>query len=250
MAIKLKSALRIPRQQLLLAVRALVFTTSLWLLADRAFSSFQLAAFILIGAVLYVTPVFQTLLILPSFLALMILGPIAMSVFGSQIEYPSLLAACFGILFFIILGIKQVVFVNRAKLHHVLHLALLYGMSILFFAAPSGDWFILRSLAFAALSTLLIREFLLIRIGERGPAAKLVSALFSLLLVEALWVLSLLPLGFINAAGVLLVLIFTLEEVAILSLKGELTRKSLVLELATGIALIVAIFFFSNWSLV
>jgi hypothetical protein len=249
MAIKLKSALKIPRQQLLLVVRALVFTTSLWLLADRDFSPFQLSAFILIGAVLYFTPVFQTLLIFPSFLALMILGPIAMSVFGAQIEYPSLLAGCFGILFFIILGIKQVVFVSRVKLYHVLHLALLYGMSILFFAAPSGDWFIVRSLAFALLTTLLFREFLFIRASERGAGAKLFSAVFSLLCVEALWVISLLPIGFINAAGVLLVLIFSIEEVAVLSLKAGLNRRSLMLELITGVALIATIFIFSNWSL-
>lgn len=248
MAIKLKSALRIPRQQLLLVVRALVFATSLWLLADRAFSPFQLAAFILIGVVLYFVPVFQTLLIFPSFLALMILSPIAMSVFGSQIEYPSLLAAFFGILFYIILGIKQVVFISRVKLHHTLHLALLYCLSILFFAAPSGDWFITRSLFFALLSYLLIREFFIIQGSERGAALKLTAALLALLMVEALWVLSLLPFGFINAAGVMLVFVFALEELVLLAMRGALTRRAVALELMTFAALFVTILLFSNWT--
>jgi hypothetical protein len=248
MAIKLKSVLRIPRQQLLLAVRAALFAASLWLLADRAFSPFQLGAFIIIGAVLYFTPVFQTLLIFPSFLALMILSPIAMSVFGPQVTYPSLLAAFFGALFYIILGIKQVVFIRRARLHHVLHLALMYCMSILFFAAPSGDWFITRSLAFALLSYLLVREFFIIRNGERGASVKLSSALIAFLLVESLWAFSLLPIGFINAAGALLVFIFALEEIVTLSMRGALTRRACMSELTTCIVLMIAIFSFSTWT--
>jgi len=172
MVTKLKSALRIPRQQLLLAVRAAVFASSLWLLADREFSTFQLAAFIIIGAVLYFTPVFQTLLIFPSFLALMIIAPIAMSVFGPQVDYPLLLAAFFGLLFYLILGIKQVVFVSRIKLHHALHLALLYGISILFFAAPGADWFVARSLALGLLVYMLVRELFLFQGMPLGARLK------------------------------------------------------------------------------
>src|SRR5687768_179564 len=108
MAIKLRSVLKIRRQPLLLAVRALLFAASLWLLADQDFSALQFFAFIVIGGALYFVPVFQTLLVFPSFLTLMIISPIAMSVFGSQVAYPSLLALFFGLLFYILLGIKQV----------------------------------------------------------------------------------------------------------------------------------------------
>lgn len=249
MAIKLKSALKIPRQQLLLAVRAALFASSLWLLADRDFSPVQLFAFILIGVVLYVTPVFQTLLIFPSFLTLMIVSPIAMSVFGPQVGYPSLLAGFFGLLFYIILGIKQVVFINRVRLHHMLHLALFYGLSILFFAAPGGDWFVGRSVAIALISYMLFREFFIMRGIERGPRLKLISVLGSFLAVEAVWAISLLPIGFINAAGTLLVILFMFEELVTRAMQGSLNRNTVMLELTTGVALLVAIFSFSNWAL-
>lgn len=249
MAIKLKSVLRIRKQPLLLAVRAFLFAISLWLLADRAFSSIQLIAFIIIGAVLYFTPVFQTLLIFPSFLVLMTVSPIAMSVFGPQLSYPSLLAGFFGVLFYVILGVKQVVFVSRAKLHHALHLALFYFMGILFFAAPGGDFFVSRSLLFALLGYMLVREFLIIRSGERSARIKLMSALITFSLVEAVWALSLLPIGFINAAGALLVFVFTLEEIVMLSIKKILTRRALLLELSTFFVLLITIFSFSTWAL-
>ncbi len=249
MAIKLKSALKIPRQQLLLAVRAVLFASSLWLLADRDFSPVQLFAFIIIGAVLYFTPVFQTLLIFPSFLTLMIVSPIAMSVFGPQVSYPSLLAGFFGLLFFVTLGIKQVVFINRVRLHHMLHLALVYGLSILFFAAPGGDWFVTRSFGLALITYMLLREFLIVRGIARGPQLKLVAVLGAFLIIEAVWVISLLPIGFINAAGTLLVIVYMFEEVATKVLQGSLNRNVVMLELATGIALIAAIFSFSNWAL-
>ncbi|MDO8602014.1 MAG: hypothetical protein Q7R62_02735 [bacterium] len=249
MAIKLKSVLKIQKQQLLLTVRALLFASSLWLLADQEFSTFQFFAFILIGAVLYFIPVFKTILILPSFIALMIVSPIAMSVFGPQIQYPSLLAGFFGVLFYLILGIKQMIFVNRAKLHHVLHLALIYCASVLFFAAPSADWFVVRSLFFGVFSYMLVREFLLIQGSERGARVKLISALIAFLLVEAVWVLGLLPLGFINSAGMILIFIFAIEELVVLIERNNLTRRALILELTTFTVLLITIFSFSSWTL-
>lgn len=249
MEIKLKSVLKIRKQPLLLAVRALLFSTSLWLLADREFSGFQLIAFIIIGAVLYFIPVFQTLLVFPSFLTLMIIGPIAMSVFGSQVAYPSLLAGFFGLLFYIILGIKQVVFLNRLKLHHTLHLGLFYFMSILFFAAPGEDLFVIRSLSFAALSYLLLREFFLIRGFTRNSRLRLMSALGSFVIVEGVWVLGLLPIGFINAAGALLVLLFIIEELLTFAHEGRLNKRLVLQELTVFVLLLITIFSFSTWSL-
>jgi hypothetical protein len=199
--------------------------------------------------VLYFTPVFQTLLVFPSFLVLMIISPIAMSVFGPQIAYPSLLAAFFALLFFFILGIKQVIFVSRTQIHHALHLALVYCASLLFFAAPGTDWYVIRSLAFAFMLYLLVREFLIIRNAQRGQAVKLMSATISFMLIEAVWVVSLLPIGFINAAGILLVCAFTLEELVTRSMQQTLTRSALATELATLVALLLTIFIFSSWTL-
>ncbi len=249
MAIKLKSVLKIQKQQLLLLIRAVLFATSLWLLADQDFSALQLLAFVIIGAVLYFIPVFQTLLVLPSFFVLMTISPIALSVFGPQVSYPSLLAAFFGLLFYILLGIKQFVFVARIKLHQALHLALLYCVSILFFAAPGGDWFVTRSLLLAFFAYFLIREFFLIRGFAKDAQMKLTSALIAFVLVEFVWAINLLPIGFINAAGVLLVLLFTLEELLVFALRDTLTRRELVLELSTCFTLIATIFAFSNWTL-
>ncbi len=249
MAIKLRSVLKIRRQPLLLTVRALLFTVSLWLLADGDFSVFQLAAFVVIAAALYLQPVFHTLLLLPSFLALLITAPIAMSVFGPQMPLPFLLAAFFGVLFYILLGIKQIVFINRAKLHQALHLGLFYIMGLLFFAAPAGEHFIGRSLLLGVLLYLLLREFFAVRELAATPRLKLICAITAFLMVESVWAIGLLPLGFLNAAGAALVLLFLFEELVTQSFKGPLIKRVVTHELIAAALLLLTIFAFSNWQL-
>lgn len=249
MEIKLKSALKIPRQQLLLAVRALLFAASLWLLADRDFSLLQLIAFGVIGFVLYLTPVFQTLLLLPSFVVLMIAAPVAMSVFGPQLSSPVFLAGFFGLLFYVIIGIKQVVFAHRIRLHYLLHLALVYCLGLLFFAAPGGDWFAMRSGILLMAFYFLIRELLTVRGVTSAPLLRFTALLLSFLGVQAVWAISLLPIGFINAAGTLLVFLFTSEAIALARFSGSLSRKMVITELATFAVLMLVIFGFSTWAL-
>lgn len=249
MVTKLKSVLRIPKQQSLLAVRAAIFAAALWLLVDRDFGFFQLVAFILIGIVLYATPVFQTLLLFPSFVALMIVAPLSMAVFGPQLGAPVLLAAFFGFLFYLIIGIKQVVLAHRAKWHHLLHLALVYSLSLLFFAAPGGDWFVGRSLLFMAVLCLLLRELFLVRGATRSVLLRLHIILIAFMSVQALWVIGLLPIGFINSAGIALVFIFIAEEFALGRFFGGLSRKKVTTELATFATLMLVIFGFSTWTL-
>lgn len=249
METRLKSALRIPKQQLLLAVRVAIFVAALWLFADRDFGPLQLAAFILIGAVLYFTPVFHALVVFSSFFVLMVLSPIAMSVFGPQLEHPLLLAGFFGVLFYFLIGIKQVLFINRLKIYSALHLALMYCLSILFFAAPGGEWFFTRSLLLFVFAYILLRELFTIRMLPGGGGARLLAALGSFLITEATWAIGLLPIGFINAAGVLLIFIFTLEEALLAAAGKKESRKGLLPEIITGVILLLIVFGFSNWTL-
>lgn len=249
METRLKSALRIPKQQLLLAIRAAIFVAALWLFADRDFGPLQLAAFVLIGAVLYFTPVFHALVVFSSFFVLMILSPIAMSVFGPQLEHPLLLAGFFGVLFYFLLGIKQVLFINRLKIYSALHLALMYCLSILFFAAPGGEWFFTRSLLLFLFAYILLREFFAMRMLPSGSRIRFLTALGAFLVIEATWAIGLLPIGFINAAGVLLIFIFTLEEALLASVDRRENRKGLLTEFITGVVLLLIVFGFSNWTL-
>lgn len=158
-----------------------------------------------------------------------------------------LVAAFFGVLFFLLLGIKEFVLLRRQAIFNALSGALYFFVSGMFFAVDksSADTFILHSLLSAATFYLLIRESIDFFMEDSPRRKKDVLAIgFTLLVAEFFSIASMLPVGFLNSAALIVLIVFVLEDLAYYHLKGTLDRQ-IVLNNAT-ILIVCLLFIFAT----
>src|SRR3989344_5338932 len=121
-----------------------------------------------------------------------------------------IVAAFYAFLFYIILGLKNLIFINRANWHQALHLLLFYALFIHFWNIGDEATFLLRLVGIFAASLLLIREFFKV-VAVDSPKRRVVASwVLALLITEAVWVISWLPIGFLNSSPLASLIVFTL----------------------------------------
>lgn len=153
----------------------------------------------------------------------------------------------FGILFFLLLGIKEFVFLRRQAIFNVLSGALYFFVAGMFFVASkeAASSFILYSLLSSVVFYLLMRESTDFFMEDAPKRKKEVLAIGSTLLVfEFLGIVSMLPIGFLNSAALIVLVVFVLEDLIYHHLKGALDRQ-IVLNNAT-ILIICLLFIFAT----
>lgn len=228
MAIKLKSVFQNP--QLQLGLKSVVY---------GALLLFTHPIIFIVGAVLlYARPLFRTFEMLGS-LALLLGVSIILTNTAVSEPYFFLSGVYASILFYLILGVKDLVFVHRAGWHRVLNLGLVYAIFLLFFY-HSQDFFLVKILLVFFAILLLLRELF---------KKRLTYWLLSLLMIEAVWAISLLPIGFINFANISALTYFILTDLAIHHANNNLTRRRILIDATLFILLFLAILAFSRWSL-
>jgi len=133
----------------------------------------------------------------------------------------------FGVLFFLLLGIKEYVFLWRQAIFNFISGSLYFFISITFFIADKDSawaFFSYFLLSFFALY-LLIKEsidFFMEDAPKRKKELLIVGS--TLLVIEFLSVVSILPIGFLNAAALIVLIVFILEDLVYHHLKGDLDR--------------------------
>ena len=237
MEIRLRSVLRNP--QLPLIVKAILFGGFLALAKIGNMQLFPILFFLAITLFLYAKPLFRTLLFLTPLFFLVTLA-ILMARAAAWEIFALLVIPAMSFLFYLLLGIKQLVFVRRELWLRVMYLSFGYASMVLFFAAsPEHRW--------SAFVALLVGLFLLLR----GMFSKqyLSSVVLLLLLAEAVWGISLLPFGPIHAASAAFLIYFFVTDLVWNVKAGTLTRHILLIDSTIFIFLAFIIAATTRWAI-
>lgn len=232
-----------------LALRAAIFGLMLWWVISASFAFFPSLLFIVVSSVLYAQPMFNTFELSISFVVLLLLAFFTSLALSAGAHSPFSWALAFGVLFYVLLGSKRVAFKHRFPWYLVLHLTLVYAAFLLFFSFQQPGWFLISSLLLWAVLTLLLREFFRFSRHQHSPRLRLIVNMISFVMVELVWAIRLLPVGFLNAAGLALLSFYLLEEMAQMQLSGTWNKKSLLINAGITSTLAVAILWTSQWTL-
>lgn len=248
MATKLRLVLKNP--QLQLAFKALIFGGFLILFKLGGFSLVPLIFFILVSFLLYSKPIFNTFVFLPSFLILSAASVLVLKNIPES-NYSLLVVLFSALLFYLLLGVKNLIFIHRAFWFNFLNLALFYEVFILFFLADKSTFFVLKSLALFFAALILFREFLFVSVPNHPfPKKKtLASWLLAFLVLEIVWAINFLPLGFINSANLAILTVFIFGDLISNYFKATLNRRLILADVTLFVFLLLTIFGTTKWGL-
>ncbi|HAS95269.1 TPA: hypothetical protein DIS57_01475 [Candidatus Wolfebacteria bacterium] len=172
---------------------------------------------------------------------------------GASGNMPVVLASMvFGTLFFLLLGIKEFLFLWRHAIFNFLSGALYFFIGGTFFIvdkSAAGDFLLYFLLSFVALY-LLIRESIEFFMEDAPKRKKELLVIGSAVLVaEFLSVVSILPIGFLNSAALIILFVFILEDLVYYHLKGTLDRQIVLNNMTILIVCLLFIFATSKLSL-
>ena len=139
-----------------------------------------------------------------------------------------LAAGIFGILFFLLLGIKEFVFLHRQAIFTVLSGALYIFIAGIFFVADkeTAGSFLFYAVMSAVAFYLLLKESSDFSLSDTPKRKRDVLVVGSTLLVaEFLGVIDMLPFGFLNSAVLVGLIVFVLEDLSSHHLRGSLDRQ-------------------------
>lgn len=236
-----------------LAFKALIFFGLLaWAgLGEKSF--FPVLVFVLAAVFIYFLPVLNWRRLFASFFILLILS-LAFILYSAPLisHFSLLIAVIFGFVFFLILGIKNLIFVERSAFYYLLN-NLLFFLAFLFFFSQwslvDGPWFIVRYLSMFAVVFFLKKEFLAFLVLESPGRRLLISAGFAFIVLQLVWAISYLPIGFLNSAALALPLVFVLGDFTIHHFGGSLNRRVVLRNATILIAIIIVISAVSRWGL-
>ncbi|MEK7555421.1 MAG: hypothetical protein AAB516_01215, partial [Patescibacteria group bacterium] len=196
----------------------------------------------------YWRPVFLCRQFLVSFFVLLIVSFLAIKFlnFGIAGIASILLLA---VLFYLLLGIKNLIFVNRSSLYYLLSNILFFLMFFFFFLIDKSQFFLIKYLSVGLGTFFLSKEFLFFFIPDFSKRRALITAGFSFLIFELIWVISLLPIGFLNSSALTLFAALILMDFIVNHFNGALTRRVILRNATSWIILSIIIFAASNWGL-
>jgi len=249
MVTKLKSVLKSP--QLLLALKAAAFGIGLNFLPA--------ALFVPLAILLYAIPFFRTIELTRPFFVLLVVSLLALRTVNRW-DYSLFLIVYFAFLFYLILGIKDLVVIKRAGWYRFLNLALVHMILLLFFYYNQEFFLIKLLIVFCAL-LFLLKACLPMPTGRQAVGKELLKNrlavwLIAFLMAQGIWVIGLLPIGFINAANFGLLAYFIMLDLAEYQLSGPayrqagyLPRRRILTDTTIFVLLALLIFATSRWGI-
>ena len=235
MAITLKSVLLNLRSRL--AFKTLVFGISLIILKTSGFSIWSVILFLVLSAALYSRPIFQTFFYIYQFAILISLILLLLPHFSGFYFWGATLG--FSLLFYFLLELKNLVFIDRLSPNYLIHFGLIYGVLLAFFL-ENFEFFIFKSIILFFTIGILLSGIL---------KGKLIwGFLPALLISEAAVFVSWLPLGFLQSANFVFVISWFLADTITQYRQKILTIKTVFRSLLISILLIGLIFLTSGWS--
>lgn len=244
---KLNSVFRNPALRLI--PKGLIFAGLLiWLLSIKPVGFFSVLLFLLVSFYFYWRPLFSGRQFLGSFLTLLVVSILALRFLNFTI-LGIVSGLGLGILFYWLLGIKNLVFAHRSAVYYLLNSFLFFLVFFFFFLIDKSRSFWFQYLAAGLAVFLLSKEFLSFFISDFPKRKTLAAAGFSFLVLELLWAVSLLPIGFLNSSALTLFAVLILMDFVIHHFNGTLTRKVILRNITSWIVLSIVIFAASKWAL-
>ncbi|MDO8584979.1 MAG: hypothetical protein Q7R85_02550 [bacterium] len=242
MAEKLKSAMQSLRFGLLL--RTAIFWSLLgWGVGGGFFPGI---IFLGVATFLYAQPAFNALQFLYAYIALI----------GISFALPMLESAGLGnaaglfiaALFYMLLRLKELLFIRRLWWHEALHAGMLYLATLAYFSVGVSEYFVLKHFGLGIVFFLLAYELL----GTHGIPAynfrqRIAALTLTLLFLEIVWVVTLLPIGYASAAGISALAGFTFLHLSVSAASGLLRRDTVAKHIALAGFFILLIAALSRW---
>ena len=245
MAEKLKLVLKIVRSQLLL--KAAIFAGLLFWVKISNFSVLPVFLFLLTNTILYFRGRGQNNSeTIGSSVILLIISLFGVSMIGHlQFLIPAIIL--YSVIFYLILGIKDLVFVQRGHLNYFKNILLFYSIFLTYFLSDKYDLFFIKYSLVFVFTFLLVYEWLFWSEKSFVKRRRIIAMVFSLLVLQLTWGASLLPLGFVNSATLMTVLIYIMFDFCLHHFQGTIS-KELILKNSAVLALSAFfIFIFTNW---
>lgn len=162
-------------------------------------------------------------------------------------------AAAFGAVFFVFLGIKNLIFINRTFAYEFINNFLFFSVFAIFFLSDkSSNWFFFEYVAVFLAFFLLFREFILLQ-ETRGlilPVStkiNLFSASFSFLISQFILAAAYLPIGFLNSAAISLAIVLAIKDLTASHLRGVLNQRIILKNATIFLIFSVIVFIASEW---
>ena len=233
----------------MLFLKSLIFGLALFTVVEGDVRVIPILFFGMVAALLYSRPLFSQYNTRYAFLILLVAAILGMEIVaGSIFLFPTLLL--FSSIFYILLGIKDYLFIKRSRLYFISILLIFYIIFIIFFLANKSELFFLKYFSVILSTFFLIREWLSIIASFHFPSKETIAALVSAFLVgQLLWVVALLPIGFISASNFTLLFVFTLVNLLFHYFSGKISGKLVAQHLLFFLILSAVIFGTSSWSL-
>ena len=229
-----------------LALKAAIFGVLLLL----AISNWLFAVvFIMVALYLYFRPSLNGSQFILSFLVLLIVSFVL--IFNPILQFPnSLIAVFFGFLFFLLLGVKNLIFVNRQPFYYLFNGLLLLVIFIFFFWTGNSHLFFIKYLSVFFAVAFLFREFLTFSINGFSNSTKknLIVYGTAFLILQLLWAITLLPISFLNAAALALLIVMILQDFIVHHFSGTMSRQIVLRNVTVFLILSLVIFGASNWT--
>ncbi len=227
-------------QTLRLAFESLLFAVSAyWFRSSGGF--FASLSVILFFAYAYFRPISQSLkFIIVSFTLLAYCF-----LFPNLGSLEMLFAFSLGALMYLLVGVKDMLFIKRKETTQLLYSLIFFMGSYLYFSNAS----LVGQLWLFLFSLLLFRELYGLLSEGSSNGRTLIAIIPSLIGVELAWGLGLLPLSSSSASIIVTTGVFIANDIFMAYKLGTIAEKTLRKEIMSSIALTVIILIFSRWSL-
>lgn len=229
-------------------LKSFVFGILLLLVYTREFSVLWLAIFVIAASFLYFRPPLNNWFYLGSFVSLLSLSAVAAN-FMPQNWIVILAPIFFSFLFYLLLGVKNLIFVHRKNWYYLLSSALFYALFTVFFLSSKAEYFIFKLGGLSLILLILLGEFLKIFINAYPKRRVLVCWTLSLLVIELILAVSFLPLGFLNSANLTLLSLLFLINLVVHHFNGTLKQKVVLSNAAIFVLLGLLVFATSKLSI-
>ncbi len=245
MALKLKWVSNNPVSSLLFKA----FVAALLLAVLPKLSPWLAVIFIIGVVLLYFFPATNSLAYIVSAFTVIGLG----AFFSFFFSWPHSIGAAifFALIFWGILSLKSTIFVHRVRYYIFIRLILIYFL-IAFILLASGGW-LFKAIFLAFILWVLEREFFFHSFDTTQLADARIKALINflpavlaLIVLELLWALLLLPLGFIEVISITFLAVYVFENILLLIAKEKLSYRSIIQYAAPCLGLTILILLLSN----
>lgn len=242
-----------------LFIKAFTFGLLLLFVETQDFKTLPVLIFLFFALLFYFQPIFKTFSLLTSLIALVTLSLLVTSEFAIAFKHAGfestipvgmvIFAAAFSVLFYLLIGVKNLLFLRRRQCYYVLHFVLLYLGFGLFFSADTSTSFLMKSLYLFIFSALMLREFFKFQEHTGKKLTRLSVFVIAFMITQFAWALSLLPILFSSAAGILTVSAYMASEFTSRHLNGTLDARFIRRSFVLFISLMLVIFLSSTWTL-